>query len=171
MVFLETERLLLRTHKASDEADFIRMNTDAEVRRFMGGQAWSIEKAQRRFRSQYLGKPKRTYGLWATIQKEGNRYIGCCGLRTSRNRSAYLTYVLARPYWGRGLASEVAAALIDAAFVRLRLTRLRADVEQGHEVSEHILMKFGFKFVRRETIPQSNRIIDFYELERTNWKR
>jgi hypothetical protein len=40
MIFLETERLLFRTHEAKDEADFVGMHTDAAVRRYVGGQPW-----------------------------------------------------------------------------------------------------------------------------------
>ena len=56
MIFLETERLLFRTHEARDEADFVRMHTDREVRRYMGGlgmAGWPLEKALDRFRSQW----------------------------------------------------------------------------------------------------------------------
>jgi RimJ/RimL family protein N-acetyltransferase len=85
MIFLETERLLFRSHEAGDEAEFVKMHTDAEVRRYVGGQAWSEEKARSRFREQYLGKPTETYGLWATVFKEEEKYVGCCGLRAPGN--------------------------------------------------------------------------------------
>ena len=39
MIFLETARLLFRTHEPGDKADFIAMHTDPEVRRYVGGQA------------------------------------------------------------------------------------------------------------------------------------
>jgi hypothetical protein len=39
MTFLETERLLFRTHQAKDEADFVRMQIDPEVRRYV---AWPL---------------------------------------------------------------------------------------------------------------------------------
>jgi len=172
VIFLETERLLFRSHEAKDEADFVRMHSDPEVRRFMGGHGWPLEKAQDRFRNQYLGRPSRTYGLWATILKQEAKYIGCCGLRTARGeKSAYLGYSIAQPYWRRGFASEAANAFIDVAFTRLRLPRLLADVEQGHSVSEHILKKFGFNYLRREEIPGSGRVILFYELAKAEWAR
>jgi ribosomal-protein-alanine N-acetyltransferase len=175
MVFLETERLLFRTHEARDEADFVRMHTDREVRRYMGGlgiAGWPLEKALDRFRSQYLGKPTKDYGLWATILKEENKYIGCCGLRASKDAmGASLGYILAQPYWRRGLATEAARAFIDVGFTRLGLLRIGADVEKGNDASEHILQKLGFQFVRREEIPSYGRIILFYELSRTAWEQ
>jgi ribosomal-protein-alanine N-acetyltransferase len=169
MIFLETDRLLFRTHEAKDEDDFIRMQTDPEVRRYVGGQGrgWSFEKAQYRFKNEYLGQPTETYGLWAAIFKPEATYIGCCGLRTApQERTAHLGYYFARPYWRRGLASEASAAFINLAFTRLRLLRLLADVEEGNAASEHILRKFGFTFLGREEISTSGRVILTYELSR-----
>jgi [ribosomal protein S5]-alanine N-acetyltransferase len=167
MIFLETQRLLFRTHQAKDKAEFVRMHGDPEVRRFVGGQAWSREKAESRFQNQYLGQPSKTYGLWATILKAEDKYIGNCGLRASENPAeANLGYYLARPYWGRGLASEACEAFIAVAFTRLKLSRLLADVDSGHTVSKHILKKFGFSFVSQKETTQSGRVIATYELLR-----
>ena len=168
MTFLETERLLFRSHEPQDEADFVVMHTDPEVRRYVGGQPWPLEKAQSRFRDEYLGRPTGTYGLWATILKEEGKYIGSCGLRAGDHATeAHLGYYLARPYWRRGLASEASRAFIDAAFTRMGIVRLLADVEKGNSVSEHILEKFGFKYVSQEVIPSSGRIILLYDLVKT----
>src|SRR5271167_1791793 len=154
MIFLETERLLFRTHEGKAEADFVVMHTDPEVRRYVGGQAWPLSKAQYRFRNQYLGQPTETYGLWATILKQEGRYIGCCGLRAAQDgKAAHLGYYFARPYWHLGFASEAAAAFIDVAFTRLGLMRLLADVDEGNVASKHILRKLGFMYVSREEIP------------------
>jgi ribosomal-protein-alanine N-acetyltransferase len=172
MIFLETERLLFRSHEAGDEAEFVKMHTDAEVRRYVGGQAWSEEKARSRFREQYLGKPTETYGFWATVFKEEEKYVGCCGLRAPGNgMGASLGYYLARPYWGRGLASEASRAFIEVAFRRLALEWVEADAEEGNTASEYVLRKCGFKYARREAVPGRGRIIDFYELAKGEWQR
>ena len=172
MIFLQTHRLLFRTHEAYDEADFIAMHTDPEVRRYMGGQAWPLEKAQTRFRNEYVGRPTEIFGLWAAILKEEAKYVGCCGIRAGKDRTeTNLGYILARPYWRRGLASEAAKAFIEVAFSRALSERLLADVEKGNDASEHILQKFGFKYLSREEIPGRGRIILFYELLRTEWEK
>jgi ribosomal-protein-alanine N-acetyltransferase len=172
MIFLETERLLFRKHEPQDEADFVAMHTDPEVRRYMGGQAWPLEKALLRFRDEYLGRPTKTFGLWATILKKEAKYIGSCGIRTGKNETeTNLGYILARPYWRRGLASEAVKAFIEVAFTRVRSARLLADVEKGNDASEHILQKFGFNYVSQEEIPGRGRIILFYELLKTEWEK
>ena len=165
MIFTETTRLLFRSHQARDEEEFVRMHTDAEVRRYVGGSAWSLEKARDRFRKQHLGKPSRTYGLWATVLKDEQKYIGCCGLRADhKSRAAHLAYYFARPYWGQGFAMESSKTLIKIAFERLQLGRLRADVDEGNLASRRILEKFGFKLAGREEVAASVRVILLYEL-------
>jgi RimJ/RimL family protein N-acetyltransferase len=173
MIFLETERLLFRTHQLEDEADFVQMQTDPEVRRYVGGQGrgWPMEKALYRFRNNYLGKPTKIYGLWATILKSEQKYLGSCGLRSGQNKTAHLGYYLAQPYWRRGFATEASRAFIEVAFGRLRLTRLLADFDMENAVSEHLLRKFGFQYKSKERIEATGRTIVSYELRQANWKR
>jgi RimJ/RimL family protein N-acetyltransferase len=170
MTFLETERLSFRQHQSRDEADFIRMHMDGEVRRYVGGKGWPVEKAQLRFRNEYLGHPTGSYGLWAVILKEEDHYIGSCGLRAGQNPTeAHLGYYVARPYWRRGFASEAAQAFIELGFNRLALRRVLADVEEGNLASECILKKFGFGHICREEIAASGRVIHHYELSLESW--
>ncbi|HZZ64874.1 MAG TPA: GNAT family N-acetyltransferase, partial [Candidatus Baltobacteraceae bacterium] len=124
---METLRLNFRTHQPEDEAQFVRMHTDLNVRRYVGGRAWSVQEATERFRQAYLGKPKRTYGLWAAELKSDGRYIGACGLIGSQ-RHASLAYYIAPQYWSRGLATEAAKAFVEVGFHRLQLAHIFADV-------------------------------------------
>ena len=173
MIFLETERLFFRTHEAGDEEEFVRMNTDAEVRRFVGGQAWSTEKAVQRFRDEYLGEPSETYGMWATILKAEGKYIGYCGLRAGNAvvcESASIGFYLARPYWRQGFATEAAKGLLEVAFERLGLRRVGADVQKGNAGSERILENLGFSFVKEEVLVHNGRVICSYEISSADWK-
>lgn len=117
MQFLETERLLFRSHQLEDLEVFCSMNMDPEVRRYVGGKPWSREKAEARFFGKYIREPSNTFGLWATIHKEDDRYIGYCGLsarydawgKLEENCSG-LAFYLDRCYWRMGLATEAATA-------------------------------------------------------------
>jgi ribosomal-protein-alanine N-acetyltransferase len=141
------------------------MHTDPDVRRYVGGRAWSVEEAVDRFRRQFLGRPRRTYGLWATILVDEGRYIGSCGLTGNRSRP-HLAYYIAPSYWGQGLSTEAARAFIDIGFSRLHLGRIMADVERGNRASERILRKLGFACVGSEVLESSGRVIERYQLSR-----
>jgi [ribosomal protein S5]-alanine N-acetyltransferase len=170
VIFLVTERLIFRTHELQDENDFVQMHTDPEVRRYVGGQAWPIEKALHRFRTQYLGRPAKTYGLWAAVLKEEEKYVGCCGLRSAKE-GARLGFYFSRPYWGRGLATEAATAFVNLGFQRLRQRRILADVDEGNGASEHILEKLGFRCLSREEISASKRVICHHQLQKAKWEK
>jgi len=146
MTLFETERLLFRDHTIADLEPFCAMEADAEFRRYVGGRPRSHEEAEEKFRRVYLRPIRNCRGLWATVYKPDDRYIGYCGVYGE----GVLAYYLAREYWGRGLATEAAAAFVRFAFDELRLPRLVTSVEVGNTRSVRVLEKLGFAWVRRE---------------------
>lgn len=166
MIVLETERLLFREHELADLEAFCAMEADPEVRRWVGGQPRSREAAEEKFRRVYLQPIRNRLGMWATVFKPENRYIGYCGVYAgSKPGEGTLGYYLARDYWGRGLASEAARAFVDFAFRDLGLTRIISSVEAGNDVSKHILEKLGFHLEWRE--PGERRSFEHFALEET----
>ena len=161
-MILRTERLLFRAHETGDEAAFIAMHSDPDVRKYVGGAAWPVEKAATRFREQYLGKPEKTYGLWATVLVADGSYVGMCGLSGS-STDARLAYYIAKPHWGRGLATEAARAFVDFGFRTLELPRIRADADRGNVASERILRRLRFDHIDDEALP-TGRVISHYAL-------
>jgi len=114
---------------------------------------------------EYLGRPTEPTVVGHDSQDE-RKYIGCCGLRT---RDRGIPRLLScRSYWGRGLASE-AAKLHRGRIDGLRFPRLLADVEQGHEVSEHILAEVRVRVSGSGRDSHSARVILTYELTRAAW--
>jgi [ribosomal protein S5]-alanine N-acetyltransferase len=164
MELLRTNRLLFRTHEARDEEPFVAMHTDDDVRRFVGGRGWPEAKARERFRDYYLGEPTQTFGLWATVLIDEDRYIGACGISGPPGRRAHLGYYLARAFWGQGLATEAAQAFVAFAKEQLLLDALYADVETGNLASERILRKFGFESIGHTIVADSGRDISHYRL-------
>ena len=165
MIVLETERLLFRDHEPRDLEPYCAMEADAEVRRWVGGAPRTRESAEAKFRSVYLEPVRDRLGMWATVLKAEDRYVGYCGVYRHGPGAGTLGYYLARPYWGRGLASEAARAFVDFGFRELGLSRIVAAVEVGNDVSKHILDKLGFRLVRHE--PGDRRSFDHFALEKT----
>jgi [ribosomal protein S5]-alanine N-acetyltransferase len=157
-VVLETERLLFRAHTRGDLEAFCEIEADPEVRRFVGGRPRARGEAERRFRNQFLKPRPHRLRLWASALKSENRYIGYCGVYPHFGPGGpiagegSLGFTLARPYWGRGLATEAARGFVGFGFRELELTRVVASVEAGNAASIHILESLGFVLWRLEKI-------------------
>jgi RimJ/RimL family protein N-acetyltransferase len=48
--------------------------------------------------------------------------------------------------WGKGYATEIAAALVDAAFFDLRVDRIISTVDVNNQASIHVLEKIGMRW-------------------------
>jgi len=61
------------------------------------------------------------------------------------SREVELGYLLAKRYWGLGLATEAAIAVRDHAFENLGLTRVVCQVHPGNIASQRVAEKCGMK--------------------------
>ena len=153
-IVLETERLVFRDHEIEDLEPFCAMEADPEVRRFVGGQPRTRRAAEDKFRTVYLPAVPNRMGLWATVFKPEDRYIGYCGMYPHFDGSraipgeGVLAFYLARAYWGQGLATEAGRAFIALGFGELHLSRIVASVEVGNDASIRVLEKLGFLWAR-----------------------
>lgn len=100
--------------------------------------------------------------------------LGTISLRRyARDRRAELGYWLAASAWGRGFATEAAAAVIDFGFRELGLARIYAEVVTGNVGSIRVLEKLGMRRegVKRQHLRKGNRMHDvaFYGLLRDEW--
>jgi RimJ/RimL family protein N-acetyltransferase len=150
MIYLETERLLFRDHEKADLEPFCEMETDPEYRWPQAPR--TREAAEETFREVWL--PRKELALRATVFKPEGRYIGLLGLyprRDEENRliagEARLAYYLARPYWGRGLATEGSRAFVEHGFTKLGLARIEAGVNAQNGASIRVLEKLGFQWI------------------------
>jgi ribosomal-protein-alanine N-acetyltransferase len=63
-----------------------------------------------------------------------------------------LAYLLDKPYWGRGLGTEAARAIVGYAFERLHLPRLICLFDPENHASRRVAEKVGMTFERTATI-------------------
>ena len=57
-----------------------------------------------------------------------------------------VAYLLAKEYWGRGLATEAARGVVDHAFEQLRLPRLICLFEPENLASANVARKIGMTY-------------------------
>lgn len=144
---LETERLILRSLKASDAADVFEYASDPEVTRHVRFVTHKSLKDTRTFLVlAERARRKHETMVWAIQLKAGGKMIGTCGFVAfaPQHQRAELGYALNRSYWGQGYAAEAAAALVAHGFSALNLNRIEAHVSPAHLPSQRVLEKCGF---------------------------
>ena len=142
---LDTPRLWLRPFEPADLDAIHRVYSDSEVMRWVGTGPVADRATTERMLEGYAAH-QRTHGFsfWAVLERATNALIGDAGLHRTAAGETELGYTLARFAWGRGYATEAAAAWLDAAFRRLAIREVIALAEPPNRPSAHVLQKLGF---------------------------
>ena len=78
-MLLKTNRLIIEHFKDSDISDWAKIESDANVRRFVDGQVLSFEEARKYVKMNIRQYQKIGYGRYAVRLKENRNLIGMCG--------------------------------------------------------------------------------------------
>lgn len=152
MKILETDRLLLRHLLPGDLDNLYALYSDPEIRRYFPDGTRTYEETREELEWFLNGHPRYPeLGLWATIHKDTNQFIGRCGLLPwiiDGVLEVEIAYLLTKPYWNQGLGAEVAQALVRYGFEELHLTRLIALTDAEHEASIRTAKRAGLVFDR-----------------------
>jgi [ribosomal protein S5]-alanine N-acetyltransferase len=120
------------------------------------------------------GELPRTRFELAVEEIASGRLIGACDLSMIERDVVDLGYMLGTPDWGKGYATEIALALIDAAFYDLRAERVISTVDVHNRASIRVLEKIGMRWeaVFRKHRRAKNRWWDchLYVLPRAVWE-
>lgn len=183
LIFLETERLVLRPFTEADAGDLLALDNDPDVMRFInGGRPTGLEAIRTRTLPRFLHDHPcwGTRGYWAAQEKTGGAFLGWFEFRPLDDRSAAvveLGYRLHRAAWGRGYATEGSTALIRKGFTDLGVERVTANTMSVNTRSRRVMEKAGLSFLRDftgewpEAIASSEHGEVEYELTRAVWER
>ena len=143
-MFTRTERLLLRPGWAEDAPALAAAIADERIVRNLATAPWPYRL---RDAEAFLAQPRDpvlpSFLIFERTDGEP-RLIGSCGLARRSSGAVELGYWIARPFWGRGFATEASSALID--IVRaLRLPGIQASHFIDNPASGRVLEKLGFE--------------------------
>lgn len=141
-----TERLLLRAPREEDAVlVYERYASDADVTRYMGfPRHRSVEDARAFIATALEEWGKGNPMAYLAFSRADGLLLGSTGVLVETPTRGSTGYVLARDEWGRGLATEMARAMVDLAFRQMRMCRLAAICHVDHAASERVLAKAGF---------------------------
>ena len=145
---LETARLRIRAFEpAADAEPLHELWGDEHAMRFVPGAAQeSVEGTRARIESA-LDRAAAGWGFWALEERE-RRLVGGAGLfpEAWEGPEIELAYHVVPSAWGRGYATEAAAALLDAAWRETDLERVLAFAFEDNRASTRVMQKLGMRY-------------------------
>ncbi len=144
---LETSRLCLR-EMSQDDLDFVAaMLADPDIMRYYP-KCYSRDEAAAWVQRQMDRYARHGHGLWLVSEKATGRPVGQVGILVQNVRGVdekEVGYLIHRPFWRRGFATEAAAACRDYAFTALRRQRVIALVRPENVPSQGVARKLGMR--------------------------
>jgi [ribosomal protein S5]-alanine N-acetyltransferase len=162
---IETSRLLLRRPTPREVGTLSTLWCNEQVQQFMGG-VLSQQDAQARMIDILHQWEESKAGLWAVYEREHGDLIGLCGLGRFESETE-LIYKLFPVFWGRGYATEAAAASLAYGFQTLQLDRIIAVTQEANRRSQRVLEKLGMR--HRRTLWKWEAVQRVYELTQSVW--
>jgi ribosomal-protein-alanine N-acetyltransferase len=165
---LETDRLRLRPFEPSDAPALFAIASNPNVTRFTIWEPHRSVDDSRAFLGDYV-RGRYLEGVpdpYAIELKSSCELIGATGCywASQPNHCMEFGYWLAEPFWGRGLATEAARALVRHVFASYDVERVQAHFIEGNEASGRVLEKAGLRFegVGRRALFHRGRFWDIY---------
>jgi RimJ/RimL family protein N-acetyltransferase len=148
---IETERLILRSHKISDHADSCTLWADPQVVRYIGGKPFTAEEVWHRL-LRYQGLwAMLGFGYWAIEEKSTQRFIGDMGfadfkrdLTPSFNGAPEMGWILSPATHGKGYATEAVKAALAWGKTHITATSYVCMIEPENLPSLSVAGKSGF---------------------------
>ena len=147
MSTLETPRLRLRQWQPGDWPAFARMSADPQVMAHFPAclDASASQDLAERCQADLA---QRGWGLWALEHKASGEFAGFTGLNVPRadlpcSPCVEISWRLALPFWGQGLATEAAQAALAYGFAHLQLSEIVAFTSLGNHRSQALMVRLG----------------------------
>jgi RimJ/RimL family protein N-acetyltransferase len=158
---IQTNRLILRPFEASDAESAFGWLGDPVVMRFTPtGPDKSLEETKARLAGYIDHQKVHGFSKWLVLDRSSGVAIGDSGLLVLQDFDwVDLGFRFARPFWGKGFATEVASAWVRAALDEFRVGHLGAFVDPENVASIRVLEKVGFRAERRDVVMGMDSIV------------
>lgn len=167
---LETARVRLRLFRNDDLDELSRITRDPDVMRHIGsGSPLTRQETEYNLVRIIESFLRRGFGRWAVEKKETGTLIGYCGLSYGHEEIGMeLAYLFAREEWGKGLATEAAAACMRYGFEHLGLGKISALTRHENSRSRRVMERIGMRFLREGHYYGYSCVC--YAIEREEWQ-
>ncbi|MEZ5428701.1 MAG: GNAT family N-acetyltransferase [Pyrinomonadaceae bacterium] len=144
---LETPRLVLRTYLDEDLDDFHAIRSDPVIRRYYPPHFSPPEKSPEILHRHLVRWRENGFGEFGAFEKASGKLIGYCGLQNlDGGDEIEIYYGYAQTAWGKGFATEAAAAVLEFGFREAGLEEIVAVTHPENIASQNVLQKIGLRF-------------------------
>jgi RimJ/RimL family protein N-acetyltransferase len=168
---LTTERLILRQFQEADLGSFADIVADPEVMRCASFTGKPLSRAEAwQWLCVMAGHWRlRGYGMWAVEEKSSGQLIGRIGLQyPDEFPDVEIAWMLARSFWGRGLAFEGASAAVQWGFETLGKEKLISLIFPENTRSIRLAGRLG-ESLEGEIELYGRRLLQ-YSIRREDWR-
>ncbi len=145
-----TTRLLAERLQEKHFEVLCRMHQNPSVMATLGGLR-SAEQTREFLNSNLDHWRQHGYGLWVFAAKADGQFVGRGGLRhvpVAGSEELELAYTLEAAFWGQGLATEMAQAILDIGSKSLSRSSIVCFTLTSNRASQRVMEKLGFQYER-----------------------
>ncbi|MBF7091585.1 GNAT family N-acetyltransferase [Flavobacterium sp. ALJ2] len=148
----QSQRIIIREFLVDEQQTFLNLFKDSEVTQYLP--QVSLERYIEMFNELLENYKKGNLSRWAIFDAANNNFIGMCVARVfvDNTNQIEIGYVLSKPYWGKGIATEVCKALTQYSFSNTDKNEVVAITDLDNSGSQNVLQKAGFKRLSNLTI-------------------
>ena len=140
---IETPRCKLTTMQSCDRDLVIKLYTNAEVRRFLGG---VVNEQSIHLRFLQMLEPDPETQRWVIRVKDNNSSIGIVSLGKHHNNvDTEISYQLMPEWWRKGYGTEATKAIVTYGLTVLNLPRIIAETQINNIASCRLLENIGMR--------------------------
>ncbi len=152
-IILETKCLRLRRFTADDAGHLFAVDNDPDVMRYINGGTptpWEVTLDQILPGFLQYNESAPGFGFFAAIEKTTDTFVGWFVFRPTGDDPSHVAigYRFHKAAWGKGYATEGAAALIDRGFAEWGVQRVIATTYEENAASRRVMEKLGMRHVR-----------------------
>ncbi len=146
---ITTERLRLRPFTPTDAPTMHQIMSGKDVLRyFPSTQSPPAERIPKMIDRWLSHWQENGYGLWAVELRSTGELLGRCGLQyIPETNEVEIDFILGRPYWGQGFATEAGRASLQFGLQTLNLSTIVGIVHPENVASQRALEKLGLQFI------------------------
>ena len=147
-IITQTPRLIIREFAPEEQDTYLQHFTNEEVCLYIPKR--STEERIKIFQTAIAGyADSKLMGIWGMFSKDTGEFIGSCLLRPHNDNPRILEigYSIDKVFWGQGISTEMAKALVEYAFTYPFIEEVVAVTVIENIASQRVLENAGLKRV------------------------